>query len=270
MASDTTIVPPLGGPIRNHPLATTVVLSILGYALVIGTFRGLVPAVVFPDLTIGQVNRLADAIAVVNTVATLSLLAGWYWIRQDDVTKHRLAMGTGFGLILVFLVLYLTKIGGGGTKEFVGPTLPYYAYLAMLAVHILLSIVAVPLRSCPRAHSHSPGASDPNPTPTCRSDRRRFLDPVAYAGGRHLLAVEPHLRLGVRGSRCGPVAHSRPVWLAATALVVEDADCIPARPQRPSLRVGAHMTSFSNRLGFCQRTPSRWYARRVRHAPSRS
>ncbi len=145
MASDTTIVPPLGGPIRNHPLATTVVLSILGYALVIGTFRGLVPAVVFPDLTIGQVNRLADAIAVVNTVATLSLLAGWYWIRQDDVTKHRLAMGTGFGLILVFLVLYLTKIGGGGTKEFVGPTLPYYAYIAMLAVHILLSIVAVPV-----------------------------------------------------------------------------------------------------------------------------
>lgn len=145
MASDTTIAPPLGGPIRNHPLATTIILSILGYALVIGTFRGLVPAAVFPDLTIEQVNSLADAIAVVNTVATLSLLAGWYWIRQDKVVKHRIAMGTGFGLILLFLVLYLTKIGGGGTKEFVGPTLPYYAYLAMLAVHILLSIIAVPV-----------------------------------------------------------------------------------------------------------------------------
>lgn len=145
MASDSTVSPPLGGPIRDHPLATTVILSIVGYALVIGTFSGLVPAAVFPDLTIEQVNRLADAIAVVNTVATLTLLSGWYWIRQDEVTKHRIAMGTGFGLILLFLVLYLTKIGGGGTKEFVGPTLPYYAYLGMLAVHIVLSIVAVPV-----------------------------------------------------------------------------------------------------------------------------
>jgi putative membrane protein len=145
MASESTMTPPLGGPIREHPLVTTVVLSVVGYGLVIGTFLGFVPATVFPDLTLTQVNRLADAIAVVNTVATVSLLAGWYWIRQDEVAKHRYAMGTGFGLILLFLVLYLTKIGGGGTKEFVGPALAYYAYLAMLFVHIVLSIVAVPV-----------------------------------------------------------------------------------------------------------------------------
>jgi putative membrane protein len=145
MASESTIAPPLGGPIREHPLATTVVLSVVGYSLVIGTFLGYVPATVFPDLSLTQVNRLADALALVNTVATVTLLAGWYWIRQDEVTKHRYAMGAGFGLILLFLVLYLTKIGGGGTKEFVGPTLPYYAYLAMLFVHVVLSIVAVPV-----------------------------------------------------------------------------------------------------------------------------
>lgn len=145
MATDPAVEPPLGGPIRAHPLATTIVLALVGYALVIGTFLGVVPAAVFPELTLDQVNLLADAIAVVNTVATLTLLVGWYWIRQDEVAKHRYAMGAGFGLILLFLVLYLTKIGGGGTKEFVGPTLPYYAYLAMLFVHIVLSIVAVPV-----------------------------------------------------------------------------------------------------------------------------
>lgn len=145
MASHSTMTPPLGGPIREHPLATTAVLSVIGYALVIGTFLGLVPAVVFPELSLQQVNSLADAIAVVNTIATVTLLAGWYWIRQDEIAKHRFAMGAGFGMILLFLVLYLTKIGGGGTKEFVGPTLPYYAYLAMLFVHIVLSIVAVPV-----------------------------------------------------------------------------------------------------------------------------
>jgi putative membrane protein len=54
-------------------------------------------------------------------------------------------MASAFALILVFLALYLLKIGGGGTKEFVGPTGVYYAYLAMLAVHVVLSIVAVPV-----------------------------------------------------------------------------------------------------------------------------
>jgi putative membrane protein len=133
------------GSVREHPAAVTAVLSVVGYALVIGTFLGLIPASVFPDLSLEQVNRLSDAIAVVNTVATLTLLAGWRWIRRGEVRKHAAAMGTAFALILVFLVLYLTKIGGGGTKEFVGPTLVYYAYLAMLAVHIVLSVVSVPV-----------------------------------------------------------------------------------------------------------------------------
>jgi putative membrane protein len=132
-------------PIRNHPRATVLVLSVVGYGLVVGTFLGWVPAAVFPDLTLAQVNLLADAIAAINTVTTLLLVAGWYWIRQGEVRRHAAAMGSAFALILVFLALYLLKIGGGGTKEFVGPTGVYYAYLAMLAVHVVLSIVAVPV-----------------------------------------------------------------------------------------------------------------------------
>jgi putative membrane protein len=133
------------GPIKEHPAVVTAVLSVVGYALVIGTFLGFVPASLFPDLTLSQVNRIADAIAVINTTATVLLVAGWRYIRRDEVRKHAAAMTGAFGLILVFLVLYLTKIGGGGTKEFVGPTLPYYGYLAMLAVHIVLSVVSVPV-----------------------------------------------------------------------------------------------------------------------------
>jgi putative membrane protein len=133
------------GPVKDHPAVVTALLSVVGYALVLGTFAGALPDALFPDLTLRQVNRLSDAIAVVNTLATCLLVAGWRWIRRDEVRKHATAMATAFLLILVFLVLYLTKIGGGGTKEFVGPTLPYYAYLAMLAVHILLSVVSVPV-----------------------------------------------------------------------------------------------------------------------------
>ena len=134
------------GPIRDHPAAVTALLSVVGYALVVGTFLGFVPGSVFPDLTLAQVNLLSHAIAAVNTVATLCLVAGWRWIRRGEVRKHAAAMTSAFALILLFLVLYLTKIGGGGTKEIVGAPDPiYYAYLAMLAVHIVLSIVAVPV-----------------------------------------------------------------------------------------------------------------------------
>ena len=132
-------------PVKRHPLVAAVVLSVVGYAAVIGTFLGVVPGRVFPDLSLTTVNRLADAIALVNAVNVVVIAAGWRWIRNDEVRKHAAAMITSFVLIMIFLVLYLLKIGGGGTNEFVGPAAAYYPYLAMLAVHIVLSIVSVPV-----------------------------------------------------------------------------------------------------------------------------
>jgi putative membrane protein len=130
--------------VRARPKSITAVLTVVGYALVLGALYGLAPA----DLTIGEeaVNLLSHAIAAINTVATLCLIAGWRFIRRNDVRNHRRAMLAAFGLILVFLVLYLTKTGLGGTKEIAlsaGPI--YYAYLAMLAVHVVLSILSVPV-----------------------------------------------------------------------------------------------------------------------------
>ena len=139
--------------VREYPRATVAVVSVIGYAAVIGTFAGVFP--IFPELTQAEVNLLSHAIAVVNTVATVSLALGWYWIRQDEVRKHAAAMISSFGLILVFLVLYLLKVGGGpGEKRIVieaGMFLGAYAgtvkaaYLGMLAIHILLSVVSVPV-----------------------------------------------------------------------------------------------------------------------------
>jgi putative membrane protein len=54
-------------------------------------------------------------------------------------------MLSAFVLILLFLALYLPKVGGGGEKHFVGPEMVRYAYLIMLAIHIVLSVVAVPV-----------------------------------------------------------------------------------------------------------------------------
>ena len=139
--------------------AITLLLTVVGYGAVGGVF--LVPEfqALFPTLTKETVDLLAHAIAAVNTVTIVALSLGWYWIRNDDVKKHAAAMTTSFVLILLFLGMYLPKVAGGGTKYFVGPDPAYYAYLLMLAVHILLSIVSVPvvLHAVVLGLTHDPG-----------------------------------------------------------------------------------------------------------------
>lgn len=137
--------PVVRGIARRRPTAVTAVLSVIGYAAVLGVF--LVPAfqALFPDLTRGQVDVLTHAIAVVNSITIVTLSLGWYWIRRDEIRKHAAAMTTSFVLIVLFLGIYLPRVAGGGTKYFVGPDLAQYAYLTMLAIHILLSVLAVPV-----------------------------------------------------------------------------------------------------------------------------
>ena len=126
-----------------RPGVITVIATVVGYALVIGTFLGLVP--IYPSIDLQTSTTLSHVIAAVNALTVICLVIGWYSIRSGKVTRHRVAMISAFGFILLFLVLYLTRVGGGGTKHFVGPELVTVAYQAMLGIHILLSILAVPL-----------------------------------------------------------------------------------------------------------------------------
>jgi putative membrane protein len=134
---------PVSRTAKEYPRAVTAVLTVVGYVLVIGTLYVGLP--IYPTIELGTVNLLADAIAVINTAAVVLLLAGWKLIREGNVRRHRAAMLGAFTLILVFLVLYLLKTGGGGRKEFVGPDTAALAYFAMLGIHILLSVLSVPL-----------------------------------------------------------------------------------------------------------------------------
>ena len=128
---------------REHPRALTAVLTVVGYAAVIGTLYVGLP--IYPEIGESTVDLLSHAIAVINTLTIACLALGWYWIRNDEVEKHRAAMLAAFTLILVFLVLYLLKTGGGGRKDVLAGAPLRTAYLAMLAIHIVLSIAAVPL-----------------------------------------------------------------------------------------------------------------------------
>ena len=127
---------------RASPRRVTAVISVVGYALVLGTFGGVVP---FPSISNETVILLSDAIAVVNAAALTAIVAGVYFIKTGQIRKHRAAMLTAFTLILAFLVMYLTKVGGGFEKSILVEGPVFWAYLAMLAVHILLSAVSVPV-----------------------------------------------------------------------------------------------------------------------------
>lgn len=129
--------------LKGNVREATAVVSVVGYAVVVAAFAGVLP---IPDITKATAELLTDVIPVVNAVALLALIVGWRFIRNGDVRKHRAAMGTAFALILVFLVLYVVKVGGFGEKAIAlewGVVKAFY--LGMLLVHVLLSVVSVPV-----------------------------------------------------------------------------------------------------------------------------
>lgn len=140
---------PSSWPIE-HPVAITTVLTVFGYAFVAASFLHLVP---FPTLGESAVVFFSDAIAVVNSAALVTILAGWRFIKRGYRRRHAAAMSTAFVLILLFLILYTWKQSGGFTKSLViaeghflasfGTPITY-AYWVMLGIHVVLSIVAVP------------------------------------------------------------------------------------------------------------------------------
>ncbi|QKZ11473.1 DUF420 domain-containing protein [Spirosoma sp. KUDC1026] len=80
---------------------------------------------------------------VINSLTSLLLLVGFYFIRQKNVAAHRLTMLTAFGLGSIFLVSYIlyhlthdsTPFGGQGWIR------PVYYFL--LVSHIGLSVIVV-------------------------------------------------------------------------------------------------------------------------------
>jgi putative membrane protein len=131
--------------LKDNVVAATAILTLVGYAAVIGTFEGFVP--IYPDIGEQGVNLLGHAIAVVNLAATACLLAGWRYVKQGKIEAHAKSMTAAFGLILLFLLLYLPKVGGGGEKRLVDsvPDPIALGYFAMLAIHIILSAIAMPV-----------------------------------------------------------------------------------------------------------------------------
>ena len=76
--------------LKQNVIVSTGVASLGGYIIVIGRFLGIWPEIIFPDLTVWAINRLADVIAIVNLTALCCIIIGWYFIIKGDIKRHNL------------------------------------------------------------------------------------------------------------------------------------------------------------------------------------
>lgn len=131
--------------IKQNVPAVAGVLTLISLAFVFGAALRVIPSSVFPHVS-GLIEIIPHLNALISLTAIVLISAGWYFIRADEIRNHRIAMVSSFGLFVAFLVLYLYRVILEGPTPFPGPgAVKAYVYLPLLAIHITLAIVCVPL-----------------------------------------------------------------------------------------------------------------------------
>ena len=90
-------------------------------------------------------KNLAHVIGFVNSATTVALILGFIFIKKGKIQAHRLMMLISFALGGVFLVCYVAYHVSNPANRFAGEGTVRYVYLFLLATHILLSLVVLPL-----------------------------------------------------------------------------------------------------------------------------
>ncbi len=83
--------------------------------------------------------------ALLNGLSAVALLIGYSFIRAKRIQAHRAAMITAFGFSTLFLVSYILHHALHGDVRYPLHAALRSLYLPLLASHILLAIVALPL-----------------------------------------------------------------------------------------------------------------------------
>jgi putative membrane protein len=83
--------------------------------------------------------------ALLNGLCSIALCVGLYFIKHNNRAAHRTSMLVAFGFSTVFLVGYIVHHAIHGDTVFPGQGPIRILYLAILASHVILSIVALPM-----------------------------------------------------------------------------------------------------------------------------
>lgn len=81
--------------------------------------------------------------AVINSAASVALVAGVIFIKNKNIAMHRASMTTAFGLGAIFLVSYVIYHGAAESTSFGGEGWIRPVYYFLLITHIILAAVAL-------------------------------------------------------------------------------------------------------------------------------
>lgn len=137
-------IPP-GERIRTPP---AVIIAILAVSAVASLFLAWLVYLHAPaDVSHTHLLFLPALNAVLNALSAGALIIGFIQVRARHITRHRAAMFTAFFFSSLFLVSYIANhaLHGESHLPVSHTTVLWYGYATMLASHILLSIVALPM-----------------------------------------------------------------------------------------------------------------------------
>jgi putative membrane protein len=83
--------------------------------------------------------------AVLNGLSATALLVGYTFIRARRIKAHRAAMMTAFGFSTLFLVSYIAHHALHGDVRYPAHAALRSVYLPLLASHIILAVIALPM-----------------------------------------------------------------------------------------------------------------------------
>ena len=90
-------------------------------------------------------KNLPHFIGGINFLTTLSLIAGFVFIKKGKIDLHRIAMTAAFALGGLFLICYVVYHVSNPANKFNGEGAVRYFYFFLLITHIGFSLVVLPL-----------------------------------------------------------------------------------------------------------------------------
>lgn len=90
-------------------------------------------------------ERLTQYSTATIVASGIALIIGVILIKRGQRQAHMTSMLVACGLAVIFIGLYLTKVGLGFSKEYIGPEAWRGAYFFLLITHMLFAALNLPL-----------------------------------------------------------------------------------------------------------------------------
>jgi len=133
------------GPGAGRTAGATIAAIVLVSALASAFICWLVYFHAPTDVTGTHLLFLPATNALLNALSTVALLFGFVYIKRREIPKHRAAMLTAFFFSSIFLVSYLVNFTLHGETKFPRGNPLWHVYWPILASHIILSVIALPI-----------------------------------------------------------------------------------------------------------------------------